>query len=99
MTWCGATTGEWGRGMASTHGSAVHGAEDHLNGNDDKDRDHGDETGHGGVGLVPEFGETWVGEGCECCGEKVDECGCYQNAGTEAIEVLGVAARELEESE
>lgn len=50
-------------------------------------RKHGYEARQGLVALAEEVWETWVVKGLEGGREKVDECGCDQNAGAE---VLGV---------
>lgn len=63
--------------------SSAFGGEEHLNAYDDKDGRHGDKTGHGRVALVPKVRETWVGEGFEGGGEKVDEGSRYEHAGAE----------------
>lgn len=71
--------------MASTHRPTVHSREGHFDRNDDENGDHGDEAGHGWIGAVPEWGETWVGEGCESSWEEVDESSSYKDASTEAV--------------
>lgn len=59
--------------------SAPRGKE-HLNADDDEDRGHGYEAGHGRVALVPKARQTWVGERLEGGGEEVDEGSCDEDA-------------------
>ena len=61
----------------SSHG------EEHFYRDNQQDRGHGNKTGHGRVSFVPEVGEAWVCQRHKRCRQKVDECGCDQNAGTE----------------
>lgn len=70
----GLITGETGPAVAAAHGSAVHGAERHFNGDDEEDGYHCDEASHGGVGFVPEGRETWVGKGGEGGWEELWAC-------------------------
>ena len=58
-------------------------SEEHFDADHNEHRRHGDEARHGRIAFVPEVGQAWVGQGNECCWEKMDEGRCDEHSSAE----------------